>query len=65
MIILNYLIIGFGFAFILDMMHYIFRNHKAFKDVPEWDWKSRIIFVLIWPIGLSVFLYAFLKQYFK
>tara|TARA_R110002012_G_scaffold253703_1_gene432762 strand:+ start:384 stop:581 length:198 start_codon:yes stop_codon:yes gene_type:complete len=65
MIILNYLIIGFGFAFLLDTMHYMFKNHKAFENVPPWDWTQRILFILIWPLGLSVFLYAFIKQYFE
>ena len=63
--IVNYLMIGFGFAFLLDLMTHIFRNHEAWKDVPHWDWKARIAFVLFWPVGISIFLYTFIKSYLK
>ena len=62
---IKYLMIGFGCAFLMDLMHSIFRNHKAWKDVPQWDWKSRVLFALIWPVGVSIFIYAFVRQYFK
>ena len=52
--IVNYLMIGFGFAFLLDLMTHIFRNHEAWTDVPQWDWKARIAFVLFWPLGISI-----------
>ena len=65
MTLLNYLMVGFGCAFLLDLMYYLFRNHKAWETVPQWDWKSRILFALIWPVGISVFIYAFIKEFFK
>ena len=42
-----------------------FKNHPAFQDVPEWTWGARIALTLFWPLGIIVFIYTFLKSYFK
>ena len=39
--ILNYLFIGFIFVFLLDVICLHLKDHKAFKNVPEWGWKER------------------------
>ena len=62
---LNYIFIGFIFTFLLDYISNKYVDHPAFKDVPEWDWGARIMFVLFWPLGAIVFIYTFLKTYFK
>jgi len=64
-IVLNYLIIGFAFTFILDYLSDKFADHPSFKDVPEWGWGARIMLILFWPLGTAIFIYVFLKEYFK
>jgi len=63
--ILNYIFIGFVFVFLLDYISNMFKNHHAFQMVPEWGWGARIMLVLFWPIGLSIFIYIFIKERFK
>jgi len=63
--IVNYLMIGCIFIFLVDLICTIFRNHKSFKDIPTWGWKERIICVLLWPVALIVFLRAYVKTIFE
>tara|TARA_A100001515_G_scaffold118929_1_gene101402 strand:- start:426 stop:626 length:201 start_codon:yes stop_codon:yes gene_type:complete len=63
--VLNYIFIGFTITFLLDYISEKYKNHQAFKDVPEWDWGARIMFALFWPLGTIIFIYVFLKEYFK
>ena len=63
--ILNYLFIGFIFVFLLDVICLHLKDHKAFKNVPEWGWKERIICVLIWPLTSLLFFGSPLKSIFK
>jgi hypothetical protein len=43
--ILNYFFIGFIFSFLIDYFSFKLQNHPAWKNVPEWGWGARIIFV--------------------
>ena len=63
--ILNYFFIGFVCTFLLDYMSNKFKNHPSWKDVPEWNWKERITFILFWPLGISLFIYTFIKEKFN
>ena len=63
--ITNYLLIGVVFMFICDVINYKYRNHKLFQSIPELGLKERIVFILIWPVMLFVFLKAFLQEFFK
>ena len=63
--ILNYLFIGFVLSFLLDYISEKYKNHQSFQNVPEWDWQTRIIFALLWPIGLIIFIYSYIKAYFR
>ena len=63
--ILNYIFIGFILAFILDYLSLKLKSQKINYDMPDWDWSTRTIFALIWPIGMVVFIYTFLKTRFK
>ena len=65
--LVTYLLIGAILTFLVDS----FTRTKIFKATNKTN-KShdfgnaeRIICILIWPIALSVFLYAFIKTYFK
>ena len=64
-IILNYIFIGFAFTFLLDYISDRYKNHPAWYEVPGWNWKARILFALFWPIGLSIFIYVFVKERFR
>ena len=65
-ILLNYIVIGFAFAFIVDYM----LNLKVFKNHPQtqnakWGWGEMVCAVIAWPIGIIIFVYTFIQQYFK
>jgi len=64
-IILNYIFIGFVFIFILDCVSSMYRYHEAFKNIPELRWQERVVCVIIWPLTLIVFIYSYLKSFFK
>ena len=55
--ILNYIFIGFVCTFIIDYICYKFKDHKSFKNVPEWSWTARISFALLWPLGILFTIY--------
>tara|TARA_B100002019_G_scaffold20861_1_gene15915 strand:- start:224 stop:424 length:201 start_codon:yes stop_codon:yes gene_type:complete len=63
--ILNYIFIGFISTFLLDYLHYSLRNHPLWKEIPVWTWGARILFALFWPIGISFFIYTFIKERFR
>ena len=63
--LVTYLLIGAILTFLVDS----FTRTKIFKVTNKtnkhFSNAERIICILIWPIALSVFLYAFIKTYFK
>ena len=66
MSILNYFFIGAGFTFVIDLLLGIKRiqNHPAVKGI-NWRMQERILCVVIWPLALTSFVIAFIKQFFK
>ena len=65
-IFLNYIFIGFVFAFIVDFV----LNLESIKNHPKsvnlkWGWGQRIFAVLAWPIGIIIFLFSFIKTTFE
>ena len=71
MIIFNYLLIGFIFTFLVDVIMGSkgIQNppsvKKAMKKGAMWGNRERIFCILIWPITISIFLWSFFKEYFK
>ena len=65
MSILNYLFIGFVLVFLIDYYCYKFEDHPSFQKVPDWNMGARLMFILLWPVGLSIFIFSFIKAYFK
>ena len=66
MSLLNYFFIGAGFTFIMDLILLQLQNHPIMLPVIEkWDNKIRIACILAWPLTLIVFIYTFIKSYFK
>ena len=66
MSIINYFFIGFIFSFIVDFV----LNLKSVKNHPKsvnlkWEWGQRIFAILVWPIGIAIFLVSFIKTYYK
>ena len=61
--ILNYIFICFALTFLLDYISDKYADHPAFKDVPDWGWSSRIIFILLWPIGVIIFIVLFVDNF--
>ena len=63
MSILNYFFIGVVFTFILDSILYRLQNHPIMLPILEqWDNKTRIACVLVWPLALIVFIVSFIKS---
>ena len=63
--VLNYIFIGFTLTFLLDYLSDKYADHPSFQNVPEWGWGARIMLVLFWPLGAALFIYTFIKEYFK
>ena len=62
MSILNYFFTGFAVAFIVDLflnLEYVKKHPKTKKIV--WGMRERILCIIIWPVALSIYLYAFIK----
>ena len=62
--VLNYILIGFVFIFIVDMSTEYIRKRGVTKPpaTDEWNWGSRLFTVLIWPVGLFFFLKGYIRQ---
>ena len=64
MSILNYFFIGTVFTFILDLilLSKKVQEHPKIKNILDINWTlgARIACIFIWPIGVLVFLNAFL-----
>jgi hypothetical protein len=61
---LNYFLIGTSFAFFIELLFNKFVSHPLLKGT-KWGWFERIILILIWPIGVLVFLGAFINNFKK
>ena len=55
MTIIQYILIGMIYMFILD----IIGNSQVYKT--EWTWGNRLAVVCLWPIFVALFLYHFIK----
>ena len=64
MTIFNYFFIGFVLTFLIELLFNKFVTHPLLKGT-KWSWAEGIICVIIWPIGVMVFLVAFIKEAFK
>ena len=65
-ILLNYIVIGFAFAFIIEYLLSLesFKNHPNSKNM-IWGWNEKILAIIVWPIGIIMFLVSFIKTYLK
>ena len=62
-IFLNYVFIGFILTFLLDYLSDILKKDPLFHiKVPSWTWGARIMFALFWPLGISLFVYVYIKE---
>ena len=64
--ILWYLFLGVIFNLIVDISTEYARS-KGVKvpDQSDWNWSSRIMAALIWPIGLVYYLRGYIKERYK
>ena len=62
--LMTYLLIGAIFTFFVDSVMQTKMFKITNKTNKHFNNTERIICILIWPITLSVFLYAFAKTYF-
>ena len=64
-IFLNYLFIGFILAFLLDYFSFTYEHHISWQIVPNWGWGATIMFSLVWPIGIIIFIHTLIKEFTK
>ena len=65
----NYFLIGVVFTFVIDLilLSSFVKNHPKMKNVIEQNWSmaARITCMVIWPLGLVVFLGSLIISCFK
>ena len=61
---LNYILIGIIFSFIVEHLLDKWSYHPKLQD-KNFGWNERIIAILFWPIGLTVFIVQFIKERFE
>tara|TARA_B100001094_G_scaffold258157_1_gene257889 strand:+ start:3460 stop:3654 length:195 start_codon:yes stop_codon:yes gene_type:complete len=64
MSILNYLLIGVFFSFLVDFLLDRWSYHPDLQE-KKWDWNTRILAILAWPIGVIIFIVQFIKERLK
>ena len=64
-LIFNYLFIGCILSFALD--HYTIKYQKEIKlkNIHEWTWPARILFIILWPIGVIMFVFSLINEFSK
>ena len=65
MSILNYLTVGIIFMFCIEYILNTESIKKQLKFIPNIGWIERSVGVIFWPLFLLIFLYYFLKEFFK
>ena len=61
-----YILIGIIFMFCVEYLLNLESIQEKLTDMPrELGWTERVLGILFWPICLSIFLYNFLKEFFK
>ena len=61
--VLNYILIGFVFIFIVDMsIEYVRRKGVRAPVTSEWNWATRLFTVLIWPLVLFFFIRGYIQE---
>ena len=64
--ILNYLFIGAIFTLIIDcIISWKIEDPRIISILSNWNNNTRIICILIWPIGILIFFISFLKSFFR
>ncbi len=61
----TYLLIGVVFTFLVDIStEYARKKGIEVPDNSEWNNDTRLLAILVWPIGLLFFIDGFIKAYF-
>ena len=64
--ILNYLFTGAVFTLIIDcIISWKIEDPRIISILSNWNNNTRIICILIWPIGILIFFISFLKSFFR
>ena len=66
MSVLNYFFTGVVVSLLVDLfltLNYV-KNHPKMENI-IWGTKERIFCIIIWPVALSIYLYAFIKARLK
>ena len=63
--IISYLFCVLIFTFLLDFISDKLKDNPHMIETPGWNWKTRIVSIIFWPILLVTFIYNFIKTYFK
>jgi len=64
--ILWYLFLGVIFNLVIDMStEYARKRAVLIPDQSNWNWRTRIFVMFVWPIGLIWFLSGYIKERYK
>jgi hypothetical protein len=66
--ILNYFFVGTVFTFMIDCILKWQKDHPKVSTIFEnnnWENRTRITYILLWPLALLVFFIAFIKSFIK
>ena len=64
--VLNYLFIGAVFTLIIDcIISWKIEDPRIISILSNWNNNTRIACILIWPLGMLVFLISFIKTILK
>jgi len=56
-----YLFIGVIFSLVVDLSTWYYQSQgNKLPEGSEWDWNTRVIAILIWPVGIMYFISGFI-----
>jgi len=62
-LIIYYIWVGFMFTMVVDISTWYYeRQGNKLPEGTEWDWYTRSIAILIWPIGCIYFLAGYIIE---
>ncbi len=64
--LINYLFIGTLFTMVVDISTwYAIKKGVVVPEGTDWNWTTRILAIIIWPIGVIYFIVGFIYQIIK
>ena len=62
---ITYILIGIAFMFCIEYLLNLKSIQEKLTSIPDVGWAERAMGIFFWPLFLLIFLYYFLKEFFK